>query len=355
MKKVCFFGIYDENYSRNRVLIKGFKDNNFEVTHCKIDPKINKGFKKFYLLYKEYKKIKENHFDQVIVAFPGHSVVWLARILFGKKIIFDAFVSIYNSNYEDRRLYSKYSLNALKDIFLDWYSIRLSSVVLLDTNAHIDYFIKRFGLKKEKAKRVFVGTDDRVMHPIKIHDKRKDFLVHFHGSFIPLQGIEYIIHAFNLIVNKHDIRDIKLRIIGKGQETEKIKRLINSLNLHNYIEQIDRVDYIELPSYICDSDVVLGIFGKNIKSDMVIPNKVYEAIGCGKILITSNTKAIRELLNDKINSILIEQGSSVELAQAIISIKNKQVNIEEIEKNLAKIRQDILPVNIVKLLISELK
>lgn len=355
MKKICFFGIYDENYSRNRVLIKGFKENNFEVFQCKIDPKTNKGLKKFYLLYKEYKKINKNNFDYVLVGFPGHSVVWLARILFGKRIIFDAFVSLYNSNYEDRRLYNKFSLNTLKDKILDWYSIRLSSFVLFDTQAHIDYFIENYGLNKDKAKRVFVGTDDSVMYVRKIEHKNKDFIVHFHGSFIPLQGIEYIIHAFNLIINKYNIKDIKLRIIGKGQESEKIKRLINSLNLYNYIEQIDRLDYNDLPNYICNSDVVLGIFGKNAKSNMVIPNKVYEAIGCVKILITSNTKAIRELLRDKVNSILVEQGNSVELAEAIISIKENRFDTKEIEKNIAKIRQDILPINIVKKLISDLK
>jgi glycosyltransferase involved in cell wall biosynthesis len=355
MKKICFFGIFDENYSRNRVLIKGFKENNFEVYFCKIDPSVHKGIKKFYELYLQYKKIKENKFDHVLVAFPGHSVVWLARILFGNNIIFDAFVSLYNSNYQDRRKYFKYSLSAFKDKILDWYSIRLCKYVLLDTNAHIDYFVENYGLKREKAKRVFVGTDDSIMYPRKIENKTKDLIVHFHGSFIPLQGIEYIIHAFNLIINKYEVKDIKLRLIGKGQESEKIKRLINSLNLFNHIEQIDKVNYETLPEYICNSSVVLGIFGKNIKSDIVIPNKVYEAIGCGKILITSNTKAIRELLNDRVNSVLIEQGNSVELAQAIIDIKNKELNIKEIEENILKVRQNIIPINIVKNLISDLK
>ena len=175
--------------------------------------------------------------------------------------------------------------------------------------------------------------------------------VHFHGSFIPLQGIEYIIHAFNLIINKYEVKDIKLRLIGKGQESEKIKRLINSLNLFDNIEQIDKVSYETLPEYICNSGVALGIFGKNIKSDMVIPNKVYEAIGCGKILITSNTKAIRELLIDKVNAVLVEQGNAVELAQAIIDIKQNNVDIINIQKNVEILRKEIYPKNIVNNLI----
>ncbi len=100
--KVCYFGIYNSEYSRNRVLISGFKKNGAEIYECRVGPRVGKA-KKFINLYKEYKKIKHNKFDYVIVAFPGHSVVWLAWLLFGKRIIFDAFTSLYNSNVYDRK------------------------------------------------------------------------------------------------------------------------------------------------------------------------------------------------------------------------------------------------------------
>ena len=79
--KVCFFGIYDPTYSRNRVLIRGFQENGYKVVHCRVDPRIHKGFIKFGFLVREYFRVHEK-FDLVIVAFPGQTVVWLARILF---------------------------------------------------------------------------------------------------------------------------------------------------------------------------------------------------------------------------------------------------------------------------------
>ena len=89
VKKVLFFGIYDPNYSRNVVLKQGFRENGWQVVECRVNPRFNLGLKKYWQLWREGARINKEKFDLVIVAFPGHTVVWLARFLFGRKIIFD--------------------------------------------------------------------------------------------------------------------------------------------------------------------------------------------------------------------------------------------------------------------------
>ena len=37
--KVCYFGFYNPDYSRNRELIRGLKENGVEVIECKQNPK----------------------------------------------------------------------------------------------------------------------------------------------------------------------------------------------------------------------------------------------------------------------------------------------------------------------------
>lgn len=153
IKKVLFFGIYDPDYSRNAVLMQGFRENGWEVHECKVDPKIRRGLKKYIELWRLGKLAQLEHFDIVLVAFPGHSVVWLARILFGKQIVFDMFVSLYNSNVEDRGKGSK-----IWNYLLDWHSVRLAHKVLLDTNEHIKYVSKLVHVPENKFIRVFVGS-----------------------------------------------------------------------------------------------------------------------------------------------------------------------------------------------------
>jgi|SRR3989344_2387302 len=153
MKRVLFFGIYDPNYSRNAVLMQGFRENGWEVVECRVDPKRVGGLQKYLQLWRSGKRIEREKFDLTIVAFPGHTVVWLARLLFGPKIIFDMFVSLYNSEVEDRG-----NGNKTWNYFLDWYSVRLANRVLLDTNEYIKYTAKLVRIPKKKFIRVFVGS-----------------------------------------------------------------------------------------------------------------------------------------------------------------------------------------------------
>ncbi len=96
-KKVCFFGIYDPEYTHIRMLAEGLKRNGYEVVECRVDPKKFPGLKKYRELMRLSKELKHERFAFVLVCFPGHTVVWLARYLFAHTpIVFDAFVSLYD-------------------------------------------------------------------------------------------------------------------------------------------------------------------------------------------------------------------------------------------------------------------
>jgi glycosyltransferase involved in cell wall biosynthesis len=70
-KRICLFGIYDKEYSRNRVIARGFEENGYEVIHCNVDPKKNSPLSKYKRLIDEWKKIKHYDFEKIIVAFRG--------------------------------------------------------------------------------------------------------------------------------------------------------------------------------------------------------------------------------------------------------------------------------------------
>lgn len=319
---VCFFGIYDPSYPRNRVLIRGFKENGYKVFHCRVDPKKHKGIFKFFLLVREYLSIRKNKIDLVIVAFPGHTVVWLARILFGPRIIFDAFVSLYNSNVEDRKQYRAFSLHGLRDQFLDWYSMKIASIIFFDTNAQIGYVAKKFNISVQKFRRVFVGTDDTVFYPREQKDNYGHFIVHFHGTFIPLHGIEYIIDAAKLL---EDDPDIIFEIIGDGQERKGIEEKISAVGGGKNIRLFPRMSYEELATSIVRADICLGIFGATSKAAIVIPNKVFEALASQRALITMKSEAINELALDGQNMLLCNPGDPRDIANKILLLKQDMV------------------------------
>ncbi len=293
MKNVCLFGIFDLDYSRNKILIAGFQANGIQPVVCNVDPRKNVGIKKYYLLYQEYIKIRKTKFDVVIVGFPGQGVVWMAKLLFwNTPIVFDAFLSLYDSNVYDRKMYSKFSIRAIKDYLLDLTSCLLSDVILLDTDQHILYFVKTFHIRIDKFIRLPIGAEEHVFFPQQKKETFQKFIVHFHGNFIPLQGIKYIVGAAERLKNENTI----FSIVGSGQEFPMIEKMVTELGLREVFVFQGRKKIEEIPHCISESDLCLGIFGDTEKTQRVVPNKVYECMAMGKPVLTADTPAIRELL-----------------------------------------------------------
>ncbi len=310
--RILYFGVYNPDYSRNRVLIKGLKANGIEIVECRASAKSRLKYLKLF-----WKFMRTPGFDLLLVGFPGQEVMFLARLLTGKPIIFDAFTSHYGGYIIDRQYYSKTSWRAKYYRFLDAWSCKLANLVLLDTNAHIDFFVKEFKLDRKKFLRVFVGTDSDIFYPREVSKETDKFLVHFHGSYIPLQGVEYIIRAAKLLEKE----SVAFNLIGRGQTYKKNRQLAEELGLKN-IKFIDMVSYEKLADYINMADICLGIFGDSSKTDLVIPNKVYEAIACSKPVITAGAPAIKELFHDRTDIILCNRADPADLAKKIVELKN---------------------------------
>jgi len=314
MKTLCLFGIYDPAYARTRVLTAGFTAHDWRIIECRADPRRFRGLSKYVELYRQYRRIRNEPIDLALVAFPGHTVVWLARFLFGRAIIFDAFLSLYDSNVLDRKVHGPSSLAALLDWFWDWSSIRLAHCVLLDTDQHIEYFVRTFGIARQRCIRVWVGTDTAVFYPRP--SETPDFTISFHGTFIPLQGIAYILDAAHLLKDE----PISFNLIGKGQEYTAMRQKAERLGLTK-VRFVDPVPYEQLPELISSAQLCLGIFGDTKKAPRVIPNKVYECMALGKPIITADTPAIRELqVYGALPLVLVPPADASALADAILAL-----------------------------------
>lgn len=328
--KICYFGAYD-NFSRNRVFIEGLKQNNIKVVECKDSSRI--WFRWIKLILK-YFKAESN--DIIVVCASNHINVPLAyflSILTGNKLVFDAFVSLYDTYVYDRKIVNEKSIKAKYYYYLDKISCYLSDLIILDTIEHAKYFSGQFNIPSGKIKVIYVGSDDKTFNPLKIKfrtnlNNNNSFLVHFHGSFIPLQGIQYIVKAAKILEDENII----FRIIGRGQTYNEIMELIRELKVNNIIFK-DWVNYSELPNYINESDICLGIFGDTKKAKRVIPNKVYEYIAMSKPIITGNSPAINEVFINKKDIFLCEMANPEDLANSIMYLRDNKRLREKIAKN----------------------
>lgn len=330
--KVLYFGTYDSGYARNRVLINGLKQNGVRVIECQDN---SPGIKKFLNLFRKYRQLKEEY-DVVVVGFLGQQIVPFAKLITRKPIIFDAFTSLYDLNIFDRKTAKPGSMKSRYYWLLDWLSMKLADVVLFDTNEHINYASRKFGIPENKFRRIFVGTDEKIFYPRK-KQPNSVFTVHFHGSFIPLQGVDCIVRAAKLLEKE----EIKFNILGSGQTYPEVKNLTSKLEVKN-VDFISRVEYAKLPEYINQGGICLGIFGQTSKVKRVIPNKVYEYAAMRKPIITADTPAIRELFDE--TDIFLVRPNPEDLALGVLKLKNSP----ELRENLAynaysKIKKFALP------------
>jgi glycosyltransferase involved in cell wall biosynthesis len=316
---VCFFGISDPLYARNRVLMEGLRAHGARVLECRADPREFRGFAKYFELYRQYRLVRREDISFVLVAFPGQTVAWLARLLFGRGIVLDAFLSLYDSNVFDRKTHRPGSFAAGLDWFWDWSSIRLAKLVLLDTEQHIEYFVRTFRAPRTRFLRVWIGADEATFSPRMVPLKPR-FTVHFHGTFIPLQGISYILDAAALLADE----EIEFRIVGSGQQFAAIQAKAKRLSLAN-VSFEGMKPLADIPRYIASAHVSLGIFGNTEKTGRVIPNKVFEQLAMGAATITADTPAIRELeAYGELPLALVPVADAPALASAIRALRSNE-------------------------------
>ncbi len=325
--RICYFGFYGSDYARNAVLIEGLRKNGAEVIECNVgEGERWRGWK----LFRKYLKIGRGC-DVMVVGFSGHTLMplaWILTRLPRKKLILDAFVSWYDSNILDRKKYPRGSFMALKYWIIDWAACMLADVVLLDADEHCKYFSEEFSIKRNKLKTILIGCPDDVMHPMEKQKNTDNFLVHFHGTYIPIQGIPFIIGAAGLLRDE----DITFNIIGKLATYKESINLAQKLQLKN-INFINYMPYKTLAEHIAMADVCLGMFGITPKTMRCGAFKVVEALAMRKAVITARTPAMEEFLTDGENVLFSKIGDSRDLADKILELKNDPVLRNKIAEN----------------------
>ena len=236
--------------------------------------------------------------DAVMIGYLGQIdvlVLWPFARARGVAIVWDAYISLYDTVVADRNIVGPKHPGAMLLFALEWLSCRAADQVILDTRAHAEYFEKAFRLEPGRTVVVYVGVEPEHFpsRPRSAMPEQANAPVRvlFYGSFIPLHGIETIVRAAEMAKDGA----IDWLLIGGGQEESRIRQMLAKLGLTR-LTWIPRVKYGELKDWIHRADICLGIFGASEKAARVIPNKVFQVLATGTPIITRDSPAIRELL-----------------------------------------------------------
>ena len=254
-------------------------------------------------------------YDLVFVGFFGHFLMLPLGLLSRRPIIFDAFISVYDTLCFDRRRFASGSLFGRLALWIDQASCRLADRILLDTQAQVAYFRDVLSVSNSKLRSVFVGADESIFYP---RDRENATpIVLFYGSLLPLHGIEFIIQAAELLKDQLPVR---FKIIGSGAGLPAVRRIIKDHKVTN-VDLLDPVPLEILPEQIAGAEICLGgHFGVSDKASRVIAGKTFQCLAMGKPTIVGQNSANSELLTHGRDAWFCQMGNPTALADAIATL-----------------------------------
>jgi glycosyltransferase involved in cell wall biosynthesis len=311
--KILYIAGREASYSRTHHVFKALTQNGFDVTGC-FPP--DRAFRHYpALLWKAFRRRKDC--DIVLVGFYGQLILPFIRLMVRKPLIFDMYISTYDTMIHDRAAARPGSVKAWLYKLSDTLSCRLASRIILESDDHIRDFSQKFGVAPAKFDRIFLAVDDEVIYPLPENRPAGDpFRVHFHGEYAPFHGTRIIIDAARLLQDE----DIEFQMVGRGITYEADREYAENAGIQN-IRFVDPVPYADLAGLMARSDICLGIFGGNERMLRVTTNKVIESIAMKKPLITGRNAPVQELLTHKRSAYLVNRNNPRALADAILTLK----------------------------------
>jgi colanic acid/amylovoran biosynthesis glycosyltransferase len=160
------------------------------------------------------------------------------------------------------------------------------------------------------------------------------------GRMVDKKGFDTLIQACDLL-NREQI-NFHLEIAGDGPLKDNLKNLTDALGLRSRISFKGPLHHEDVPEWLVEQDIFCLPCKKDIKGDMDgIPVVLMEAMLIGVPVIASRISGIPELIEHNKSGLLIDQGDSAGLAQAIRLIcTNHELRRSLIDGGINKVKSD---------------
>lgn len=321
-KDILFITTKNLDYIRNVQEINIIKENATSYQIIGSDKKIY--FIRILAVYFKllFCKIPSN--SVIFVGFAPQLIIPFFKFKFHNHIVVeDFFISLYDTLCCDRNYFQPNGLLGKLLHNIDKYTLNHADYIISDTNSHGKYFSEEFDIPVAKLHTLYLQADAQVYSPKSIHKPEKykqKYIVLYFGSVLPLQGIEFVLKAYNLLKTYNGLHMI---FIGPITTSKLNCTIPDSPN----IEYIKWLPQNELANLINSADLCLaGHFHPTIeKAKRTIPGKAYIYKACKKPMILGDTPANHELFDNDSLSTFVPLGDAQAIANAILEAYQNQI------------------------------
>jgi phosphatidylinositol alpha-1,6-mannosyltransferase len=154
---------------------------------------------------------------------------------------------------------------------------------------------------------------------LKLENKRVIVSV---GRLVHRKGQDHLIQALPQILKS--VPDAHILMVGQGPYLSHLKKLVARHNLNEHVSFIGRIQYAQLPQYICAGDVFAmpsrsRFFGLEVEGLGIV---YLEASACGLPVIAGSSGGAPDAVLDGVTGFVVDGENKHEIAAAAIKLLN---------------------------------
>ncbi len=181
---------------------------------------------------------------------------------------------------------------------------------------------ERLGADPDRSEVIPMGVDLESRF-IPAAERRDPKTLVFAGRLVEKKGLCYLLEAFSELLREQG--DLRLLVVGTGPEEESLRKQASTLGIGRNVEFIGAVENSDLPSLYQQAAIAVFPFIMTPEGDQEgFGLVIVEALGCGCAVVVSDLPAVRGILSDGVNGLLVPQKERDRLREAIEKLYRDQ-------------------------------
>ena len=164
----------------------------------------------------------------------------------------------------------------------------------------------------------FVPTDASVLRrSLGLEDKKVIVSV---GRLVHRKGQDYLIQSMPLILNQ--VPNAHLLLVGQGPYLDHLQKLVKEHGLENSVTFIGRIDYKDLPMYLCVGDIFAmpsrsRLMGLEVEGLGIV---YLEASSCGLPVLAGNSGGAPDAVKHNETGLVVSGTDEKQIASAAVDL-----------------------------------
>jgi glycosyltransferase involved in cell wall biosynthesis len=342
---------------------------------ARVDKFTKKKANRTFILYNLSKSIlllrfafayRKNKYD---VLFAIDVSVVNATRCFAKIINIPVFLSVHSSIVQDLHNQGKIPENSFvaKFIISEEAKAYGNAKGIIANSQYTSNYIKTVNKKHASLLIIRNMVDDKKFFKIP-HQKKtlrkkynvsgNSWVILFVGRVVERKGVRYLALAFSEFVKT--VPDATLILVGKGEdgdcEKQTVLQIIDECNLQSKVILPGAISNEEIGEIynLADTLVVPSVTHRGLEEPLGI--SALEGMATGIPVIASDIGGLREIIRDKVNGLLVPEGKSDAISNALFDLKSDpKMRQQLIENALADIKENYTSLNVAERTISFFK